>query len=597
MGRLMMDQLRAQTTRNGFAAALDKLPSSLDEMYTQTLDRCTDKAKALRFLSWVLLAKRPLTMSEIRAAFAWRLGATKPLNNGDLEDEESLLSLCMGLVTVSKQTGRVFVNDSYDSWQVRGYKAIVFIRMYTSLCFELWGLTFLIDYTTKEYFSKLVSNFFLTHADITIICLDYIRYHLQIDDVYMEFLIPFLAYSVAHWTDHAIDCPDDEPAKRAALAVLADYQLMNIVNMLQRRSKRVFYLQFASETGLYHLIPNLHNRSPHLLNKVQQGTTPLHLACIHRRKLVVCALLSIKEIDVNVIDIGGRSPLSFAAENGDIHIVRQLLDRGDVQDVHVNVALIFAARAGQVEIVEVFLRYKGVDVKESGTIALHEAARMGVVKVVEVLLKEEMVDINAKTKTSGPSPLLKGVKALERNNYLEEYGYTALHFAASAKCSGVIRLLLAQRDVEVNARSNNGQTPLMIAAQKGRKDSVCVLLEHAEVDVRAEDDERQTALEWAKKGKGGDYDAEHWQWHDCDAVQSLLLDYLERSATQSNSSPRVTPSINLIPHPFHENDNQPIFANDDRDDDEPTAGPSTPIDTNAFIRRRSRMGGKTSDSK
>lgn len=140
MGRLMMDQLRAQTTPNDLAAALDKLPSTLDEMYTQTLDRCTDKAKALRFLSWVLLAKRPLAISEIREACAWRLGATEPLNDGDLEDEESLLSLCMGLATVSYQSGRIFMHHPHTSgWGVKWYKAIVFIRTYTSLCFKLWG--------------------------------------------------------------------------------------------------------------------------------------------------------------------------------------------------------------------------------------------------------------------------------------------------------------------------------------------------------------------------------------------------------------------------------------------------------------------------
>jgi len=134
MGRLMMDQLRAQTTPNGLAAALDKLPSSLDEMYTQTLDRCTDKAKAFRFLSLILLAKRPLTISEIQEAFAWRLGATNPLNDGDLEDEESLLSLCMGLVTIEQTR-----TPDRRFWGHRDCKSIVFIRTYTSLCFKLWG--------------------------------------------------------------------------------------------------------------------------------------------------------------------------------------------------------------------------------------------------------------------------------------------------------------------------------------------------------------------------------------------------------------------------------------------------------------------------
>ena len=523
------------------------------------------------------------------------------------------------------------------------------------------GLTFLIDYTTKEYISKLVSNSLLTHADITLLCLDCIRYHLHLKKGCAAGGIilsaPFLGYSVDYWTDHAIDCPEDKPAKRAAVAVLADTPLMNAVGMVQGRNDRRFYLLFATETGLYHLIPDLHDHSPHRLNKPDiQGITPLHLACILRHKLVVRALLSIKEIDVNVIDTrgrsplsfaaengdihivrqlldrddlqvqhvnvalifaakegqaeivevllrykgvdvnvidtggrsplsfaaengdihivrqlldrddlqvqhvnvalifaarkrqaeivevflrykgvdvnvidtGGRSPLSFAVENGDIHIVRQLLDRGDLQVQHVNVGLIFAAKEGQPEIVEVLLRYKGVDVKESGTIALLEAARMGAVTVVEVLLKEEMIDVNAKTKTTGPSPLLKGVEALEKNNY-SEYGYTALHFAASRKFCSLTQVLLARCDVEVNARSNSGQTPLMIAAQEGRKDSVCLLPGHPEVDVRAEDNERQTALEWAKKGKHchNGFDAED---HDYNAIQLLLVDYLERSA-------------------------------------------------------------------
>ena len=98
------------------------------------------------------------------------------------------------------------------------------------------GLTFLIDYTTKEYISKLVSNSLLTHGDITLLCLDCIRYHLHLKKGCAAGGIilsaPFLGYSVDYWTDHAIDCPEDKPAKRAAVAVLADTPLMNAVGMV-----------------------------------------------------------------------------------------------------------------------------------------------------------------------------------------------------------------------------------------------------------------------------------------------------------------------------------------------------------------------------
>jgi hypothetical protein len=122
-----MDHLRAQTTPNKLAAALERLPSSLDNMYEQTLDRCQNQEQVLCLLSWVLLAERPLSVDELRHAVAWRVDATKPLDDGDLEDEESLLSLCAGLVMLRREK-REKGSKGYFGRGGDEYNTVVFTR-------------------------------------------------------------------------------------------------------------------------------------------------------------------------------------------------------------------------------------------------------------------------------------------------------------------------------------------------------------------------------------------------------------------------------------------------------------------------------------
>jgi hypothetical protein len=122
-----MDHLRAQKTPNNLVAALEYLPSSLDNMYKQTLDRSPNQEQALCLLSWVLLAERPLSVDELRHAVAWRVDATELLDDGDLEDEESLLSLCAGLVMLRREKREK--GSKGDSWQGSDeYNTVVFTR-------------------------------------------------------------------------------------------------------------------------------------------------------------------------------------------------------------------------------------------------------------------------------------------------------------------------------------------------------------------------------------------------------------------------------------------------------------------------------------
>jgi len=104
-------------------------------------------------------------------------------------------------------------------------------------------------------------------------------------------------------------------------------------------------------------------------------------------------------------------------------------------------------------------------------------------KAADLLLKQASLDVNA-LNAAGESALmiaaLKGQtqwveRLLARGTEVNKTGWTPLHYAASGMEPRILKLLL-DRHAEVDARSPNGTTPLMMAAQYGSEANVDVLL-------------------------------------------------------------------------------------------------------------------------
>ena len=93
-----MEQLKAQATPKKLKEALESLPTDLYKMYELTMTRSPDPERTFRLLCWVFLAIPCLSPGELVHAMAWRLTATAPLDDQDLEGEGGLLSSCGGLV-------------------------------------------------------------------------------------------------------------------------------------------------------------------------------------------------------------------------------------------------------------------------------------------------------------------------------------------------------------------------------------------------------------------------------------------------------------------------------------------------------------------
>ncbi|RYO92005.1 hypothetical protein DL764_008208 [Monosporascus ibericus] len=190
-------------------------------------------------------------------------------------------------------------------------------------------------------------------------------------------------------------------------------------------------------------------------------------------------------------NIGGQTPLLWAAANGRLAVVRLLVEKGaqiEARNEKSYTPLIVAAEKGH-EAVARLLIEKGAQVEtkdKNGNTPLIFAAWNGCEAVARLLI-EKGVQIEAKS-DGGSSPLI---------------------FAAQAGYEDVTRLLI-EKGAQIEAKSKSGYTPLMVAAKKGHE-AVAKLLIEKGAQIEARDKYNSTPLTQAA-----------WQGHE--AVARLLIE-------------------------------------------------------------------------
>lgn len=152
------------------------------------------------------------------------------------------------------------------------------------------------------------------------------------------------------------------------------------------------------------------------------------------------------------------------------------------------------------------------------------ALRLKSVNVARLLAEVTATDVEARS-AQDESPLmlaaLRGyvdicAALLQRDADANKPGWTPLHYAATGGHIDVIQLLL-ENHAYIDAASPNGSTPLMMAAMYGTLDSVRVLLD-AGADAAIKNDLGLTALDFAKRG------------HKPDSVD-LIASHVRKSVT------------------------------------------------------------------
>jgi ankyrin repeat protein len=155
------------------------------------------------------------------------------------------------------------------------------------------------------------------------------------------------------------------------------------------------------------------------------------------------------------------------------------------------------------------LLLKGVDPNQPdsrGRQAIFVALRENSQHALDSLLASPLTKFD-EPNAKGETPLmiaairgsLPAVKALvKRGAAINREGWTPLHYACSGPDNGVAAFLIAN-GAELNARSENGTTPLMMAARYGNSDLIPLLLK-AGAEPRAANDQELTAADFAQKG-------------------------------------------------------------------------------------------------
>jgi ankyrin repeat protein len=90
-------------------------------------------------------------------------------------------------------------------------------------------------------------------------------------------------------------------------------------------------------------------------------------------------------------------------------------------------------------------------------------------------------------------------------NSKDAHGQTPLSLAAEKGHEGVVKLLLARSDIQVDSKDTSfGRTPLLLAAKKGHEGIVKLLLARNDIQVDSKDRYGRTALSFAsEKGHEG----------------------------------------------------------------------------------------------
>lgn len=224
------------------------------------------------------------------------------------------------------------------------------------------------------------------------------------------------------------------------------------------------------------------------VNKVN-GNLPVHEAAL---KGDIAKVKSFLKKDANLLESNGRhdkKPLHWAAESGNVELVKFLLSKGaaiDSKNSAKETPLIYAVARDHLDVAQ-FLVAKGADINvetQFGT-PLSTALGFGKPEIAKFLVQKG-ADVNytregnvtlmhlvawGSKKEMAQLLIQKGAKA----TVASDDGRTPLHDTGATGNTGVAAVLI-DNGADVNAQTKQGVTPLFEAARKGHTDVTALLL-------------------------------------------------------------------------------------------------------------------------
>ncbi|KAF5643391.1 ankyrin protein [Fusarium tjaetaba] len=408
---------------------------ALSDAYEQTMTRIKSQESdhamlAKGVLLWLTYARSELTVEDLRYALATR-SKYRMVCTQDLPFESTMISVCAGLVSLDESSK--------------------IIR--------------LVHFTTQEYLIQNPDELFpLTEQDIARTCMAHLwvdeneRYRFLDFDLATRSSYPLWWYSALNWGLHGRDSsiPNHE-----LIEFMNDEATVSLAmrNALQRFTVGYFFmrhLHIAAYFGLAELVENILDRGAAVDIVDRTGRTPLSYAAEQGYEDIMAMLLE-RGAEVDSQDGGipdrkyhnenaGRTPLSFATERGHEAAVHILIGSGASSSVRSKSGLTplsYAVENRRESLVRLFLNTEPGDI----SIELGRAVDNEHESIVRLLL-EHGAEVDCSS-TPGMTPLLRATRANNKD---------------------IVRLLLANGANPDPLYSLS--TPLLSAAVRGSTDRI-----------------------------------------------------------------------------------------------------------------------------
>ncbi|UPK91892.1 hypothetical protein LCI18_002827 [Fusarium solani-melongenae] len=515
MVKQVLDLEREGIGLHQIKAKIDSVPLELGGLYCGLIRDMGPES--LKLVQWICFATRPLSLDELRWAmlvdadcphrslYECQRAGDYPSDDDGMKRRVQILSC--GLAEATSDT-----------------KIIQFIHQSVKDFFIEKGLSAL-DESTKTSFGVGIAHHRLSMTCIRYLAMEEIGWSASHTPYSLRSKFPFLHYATTSWVAHM----KQSDARNVPQVDLLDYfawpsntlmeRWMRIYRVLGRYSddypaERTSLVHVMSRYGVAGALRAILERAEQVginINaKDSHGRTPLSWAAENGHEAVMQMLLG-QGARIEVADEGGRTPLSWAAENGHEAVVQLLLGRGariEVADEGGRTPLSWAAENGHEAVMQLLLgRGACIEVADKrGQTPLSWAAENGHEAVVQMLLGQgaciEVADEGGRTSLSWAAE--NGHEAvvqllLGRGACIEvadEGGRTPLSWAAENGHEAVVQLLLG-RGACIEVADKRGQTPLSWAAENGHEAVVKLLLDTDKVDIDARDGYGRTPLLWA----------------------------------------------------------------------------------------------------
>ena len=266
----------------------------------------------------------------------------------------------------------------------------------------------------------------------------------------------------------------------------------------------LFWAACRGHEDVVRLLTTHENVNPNVSDRY--GKTPLMEAVQERHIAIVQRLLAFEYIEINAQEHWDQSALTYAIrlEQNSTQILKLLLacDNIDVnlEDKGGRTPLMVAVESGNEEAIPLLLAHRDIQVNKRnwrGRTALNIAAVLGNTIATQLLLAHGDIQVNIR----------------------DNKGQTALHLAAKRENAEAMRLLLAQEDTQANIRDNKGQTALHLAAKRENAEAMRLLLAQEDTQVNIRDNKGSTALHVAVK---------RWElWWELELLNAPKIDVAE----------------------------------------------------------------------